>query len=190
MKKGFLFLFLANLLAIVLLTPATAAEKSFSGFDKKFFDKAASGGMMEVQLGEMVQQKAQSQEVKGFAGRMVSDHGQANDELKKIARQKNAPMPAKLDPKHQKVVDKFAKLSGQDLDKQYMREMVKDHAKDVAEFKKAAQKLKDTDLNGWAGKTLPVLEQHLMQAKEIAQKLGADAAAAEHEGKKEAKESK
>ena len=53
--------------------------------DSKFAVMAASGGMMEVQLGELAQQKAASQRVKDFGAMMVRDHTKANDELKNLA---------------------------------------------------------------------------------------------------------
>jgi hypothetical protein len=37
-----------------------------------------------------------------------------------------------------------------------MEEMVKDHIKDVDEFRTASQQVEDPDLNAWAKKTLPV----------------------------------
>ena len=37
----------------------------------------------------------------------------------------------------------------------------------MKEFQKATKKVKDADLNAWAAKTLPTLEQHLQQAKEV-----------------------
>ena len=119
---------------------AFAAEKGPSGADKDFFKKAASGGMMEVELGQMAQSKGQSQEVKDFGSKMVTDHGKANDELKSLAQQKQWTMPTKMERKHKSMVDKLTKASGPEFDKKYMTEMVKDHKKDVAEFQKAAKK--------------------------------------------------
>jgi putative membrane protein len=148
----------------------SAAGSKLSSTDMKFVMNAASGGMMEVQLGQMAQEKGTDQSVKDFGSRMVTDHAKANDELKQLASQKGIQLPAKLERKDQAAIDKLSKVSG-DFDKKYMKDMVKDHKKDVAEFKKAAKKVKDPDLNAWAQKTLPVLEQHLQLAKDTEQKL-------------------
>ena len=43
--------------------------------------------------------------------------------------------------------------------------MVKDHRKDVAEFRREADRARDPDLKSWAGKTLPILEDHLKQVE-------------------------
>ena len=47
--------------------------------------KAAKGGMMEVAMGKLAEQNGQSDDVKSFGKRMVTDHSKANDELKSIA---------------------------------------------------------------------------------------------------------
>jgi len=65
------------------------------------------------------------------------------------------------------VRDRLAKLNGAEFDKAYANEMVKDHKKDVADFKRQAKSAKDPDLKSWAGKTLPTLEDHLKQAQDM-----------------------
>ena len=42
---------------------------------------------------------------------------------------------------------------------------MKDHRKDVAEFRREADRARDPDLKSWAGKTLPILEDHLKQVE-------------------------
>ena len=50
--------------------------------------KAAKGGMMEVAMGKLAEQNGQSEDVKSFGKRMVTDHSKANDELKVDRRAK------------------------------------------------------------------------------------------------------
>jgi len=150
-----------------------------------FMAEAFSGNMVEVQLGQIAQEKAQSQDVKDFGMRMVKDYGSANDELKRIARGMNARFSTTLKPKHKEILDKLSRISSAEFDKQYMRQMVRDHAEDMSAFSKAVQEVKDPDLNGWTKKTLEVIEQHFQQAKTIAKKLGVDTDQAEQEGRSE-----
>jgi putative membrane protein len=49
--------------------------------------------------------------------------------------------------------------------------MVKDHKKDVAEFKKESTSAKDSDLKSWAGTTLPTLQDHLKMVQDISTKM-------------------
>jgi putative membrane protein len=49
-----------------------------------------------------------------------------------------------------------------------MQDMVKDHQADVAEFNKASTTAKDSDVKTFAAQTLPTLEDHLKQARQVA----------------------
>src|ERR1700744_4249364 len=70
--------------------------------DAKFATTAANGGMAEVALGKMAQEKSTNADIKKFADMMVTDHGKANDELMGIAKTKNITLPAAVDADHQK----------------------------------------------------------------------------------------
>lgn len=160
------------------MTPAdssTAASSSKSGSgmgslsaaDRRFIETAARGGMAEVELGRLGTEKATSPEVKTFAQMMVDDHSKANDELKTLASQKGVTLPTDTDAKHKAVKDRLEKLSGDQFDKAFMQEMLKDHKKDVSEFQKQAKSTKgDDEVRSWASKTLPTLEQHLEHARQ------------------------
>jgi putative membrane protein len=143
----------------------TQGSSQLASADRQFIMEAARGGMAEVELGQLASDKAQSDAVKQFAQRMVTDHGKANDELKSLAQSKNVTLPAELDAKHKSTKDRLSKLSGAQFDRAYMQEMVSDHQKDVSEFRKQSQSAKDAELKAWAAKTLPTLQEHLQMAQ-------------------------
>jgi putative membrane protein len=161
----------------------SAADKDSSGssqlsaMDKHFVRKAAEGGLAEVELGKLATQKASSDEVKKFGQRMVDDHTKANDQLKQVAQQKGIALPTQPDAKDQATLKRLEKLSGEQFDKAYMNDMVKDHTKDVAEFQKESKTAKDPDVKNFASQTLPTLQDHLKQAKSIAPKENKEASA-------------
>lgn len=74
--------------------------------------------------------------------------------------------------KHHALVAKLSSLSGAEFDREYMRQMVKDHSDAVELFQKEASRGKDTDLKGFAAKTLPAIQEHLRMARELAGKTG------------------
>jgi putative membrane protein len=157
--------------------------------DRLFMEKAAAGGMMEVDLGNAVKDKAQDPQVKDFANKMVTDHTKANDELKDLMSKKGISPPTALPAKDKAEADKLEAKSGADLDKSYMAFMVKDHNKDVKEFQNEAKNGIDPDVKAWAQKTLPTLEEHQKLANDIAQKVGAEGNMKHNrQAKKEAKE--
>jgi putative membrane protein len=135
--------------------------------DKKFVKDSALGGMTEVELGKLATQKASSDAVKQFGQRMVDDHSKANDQLKEIAGKSNIEVPAALDSKHQSRIDKLAKLSGPAFDKAYIKDQVKDHERDVDDFKSEAQGGSDPNVKQFAMQTLPTLQEHLNAVKDL-----------------------
>jgi len=156
--------------------PATATATSkasaapggtMAAGDKQFAQKAAMGGMAEVQLGQLAQQKAGNDAVKQFGSRMVQDHGKANDELKQIAGAQGVQLPDSLDKKHMQEMQKLQKLEGAAFDREYMKHMVDDHKKDVAAFEKESKSGKNAELKGFAAKSLPTLQEHLKLAQGV-----------------------
>ncbi len=140
--------------------------------DQHFIHEAAIGGMAEVELGKLATQKASSEQVKQFGQRMVDDHGKANDELKTIAQNKSVTIPSDLDAQHKALRDRLSKLSGDAFDRAYMQEMLKDHRKDVNEFRTESKTGKDADVKAWAAQTLPTLEDHLKMAQDANRAVG------------------
>jgi putative membrane protein len=157
----------ALLLSATVQADKTEHGDSTSVADKKFVEKAASGGMAEVKLGKLAVEKGTSPTVKSFGQKMIDDHGKANDELKTLATRKKLPVPTDVDSEQKATYDKLAKLSGPDFDKAYIDAMVKDHDKDVKEFKEASTASNmDPDVKAWAAKTLAVIEKHDHMAHE------------------------
>ena len=141
---------------------------------QEFLVEAASGGLMEVQLGEMAAQKASSADVKAFGQMMVNDHTKANNELKGLAASKNITIPSVPGEDHQKHINEISEKTGAEFDKAYMSLMTDDHQEDVNNFEKAANNVNDADIKAFAAKTVPTLRQHLQQAQSINDKLKAN----------------
>lgn len=136
-----------------------------------FMTKATSGGILEVQLGQMAQQRAINQRVKDFGLMMIRDHTQGNEELKALAAQKGITVPSTLSDDHQKHVDELAKQNGNDFDKAYMDLMQSDHKEDIKEYTDASEKVDDATIKGFAKKTVPMLQMHLDSVKAIKESL-------------------
>ena len=144
---------------VVAQDSPAAKSSSLSVKDKAFMKKAAKGGMMEVAMGNLAAQSGQSDDVKSFGKRMVTDHSKANDELKSIAEQKGVKLPTK---------EHSGKWSS---DKAYIDAMVKDHEKDLAEFQEEAKNGSDPEVKKFAEDTAKMVQEHLDLAKETQSKL-------------------
>jgi len=63
---------------------------------EKFIRSVSYSWANEIRVGNLAKQRAQSQEVKDFADKIVLDHTKANSELKRIAQQKNIALETDL----------------------------------------------------------------------------------------------
>jgi len=140
--------------------------------DQAFMQKAAAGGLMEVQLGQLAQQKAQSDAVKAFGQRMIEDHTKANDQLQSIAQQENVALSTDLKGEQKQMVDRLSKLQGAEFDRQYMSAMVRDHTEDVQAFERQAKRPSESPVKQFAASTLPTLKEHLQLAKQTQAQVG------------------
>jgi putative membrane protein len=140
--------------------------------DQGFVTEASTGGMLEVKLGQLAVDKAESPDVKQFGQKMVDDHSKANGELTQLAGTKGIPLPTELGARHQGMVDKLSALSGAEFDREYMAMMVDDHKKDVSAFERESKNGKDPEVKAWAAQTLPTLKEHQKMAKDVSSKVG------------------
>ena len=153
--------------------PHTDHAAGATGADAAFVKKAADGGMAEVALAKLAQEKASNADVKSFAATLEKDHTAANDELKEVASKKNITLPASPSKNHQALHDKLAKLSGAEFDKAYVSAMLEDHQKDVREFARVSSASGDADVKAFATKTLPTLKDHLKHVQDLSKSMGA-----------------
>lgn len=155
--------------SLVAARPVAADEKKL-GDDAKFLKEAISGGMLEVKLGQLAQDKGSDPDVKKLGERMVTDHTKGNKELMALAEKKGLVPSRELMPKHQQVWDKLMALRGAEFDRTYTKRMVADHEEDVADFNKEAKSGQDADVRACAAKMLPTLKEHLEMARKVATK--------------------
>lgn len=145
----------------------TNAKLPLSTADSTFVMKAAIGGMMEVEAGNLAQQNGQSDRVKAYGAMIVKDHQSANQELMSLAANRGMNINPAMPPEMQKHMQEMKNMKGKAFDKHYMSMMVNDHKKDIAEFQKQANSPTNDALKSFAAKTLPTLQKHLDSAQAI-----------------------
>jgi len=173
-------------------TAGEAERTAVHDSDRDFINHQLTDGTAEVELGKMAGQKAVNPEVKRFAQIMVDDHTKAGNELKDIAGKYGVPAAPAIDDKHQELMDRLSKLRGAEFDREYIKAMVDGHQNAVDNLQSrvdSTASLKDqitdrdkadkqvvpekTDnvveasVNQWAAAALPVVRQHLDEARTI-----------------------
>jgi putative membrane protein len=148
--------------------PTTEAGKTqLTAEETQFMKDAAQSGMAEVKMGELASSNGESQQVKAFAQKLVTDHGKVNAELKQLATRKGATLPDAVSEQQKTMLQHLSGLKGSEFDSAFKQHAVQGHQKSVDKFKTASEKATDVDLKAFAAKTLPTLQQHLALAKQL-----------------------
>lgn len=142
---------------------------TLSTTDAAFMTTAARGGLAEVEMGQLAGRNGRSAAVKRFGQTMVSHHGQANQEMAALARQKQITPPSTMGAEQQQIYDDLSRLRGSAFDRAYARAMVEDHQEDLRLYREEAANGTDPDVKAFAARHVPVLQEHLRMAQRLQQ---------------------
>ena len=145
---------------------ADRASSNLSAADQNFATKAAQGGMAEVELGKLARERGATAHVKNYGKMLVDDHTRMNNELKDIASRENITLPTAVSSEQKETIDRFAKLSGSNFDREFLKDSAKDHRDDIKEFEKEAANGQDPAIKNFASNSLPTLRNHLRMAEQ------------------------
>jgi putative membrane protein len=140
--------------------------------DRGFINSAEEGNLAEIESAKIVEQKATDPAVKDFASRMVTDHTQASQGLKALAKSSGVTLPAEPTAAQANQKDEWQKLSGAKLDDAYLRVQLEDHKQAISVFENEIEHGQNEAVKDYAEKTLPTLQDHIRIAEDIAGKIG------------------
>jgi len=155
------------------LYSATAQKET----DKDFVRQMIMGNHSEIDAGNLAVQKASNEEVKKFGQKMVDDHTMLLNDLTKLADELHIKAPQAASSKDKAMAAKLSAMSGDAFDRAYVKDMVKDHEKDVAEVKKEANSAAIPEVKDAATKALPVIQGHLEMIQGIQKNMAAGGSA-------------
>jgi putative membrane protein len=173
MKHLHITLTLSLLATVPAWAQGTGHPLQLNNEDKQFINKVEDGNLAEAGLGQLAEQKAAEPAVKEFGRWMAADHAFANKRLVAIAKDAAYQHQPTLTEKDKALQQKLQPLSGTQFDEEYLKGMVQDHQQTIALFEAEAQSGQYQHLKAYAQNLLPVLQQHLAEAQELAARAGA-----------------
>lgn len=150
----------------------TVGASKLSQSDERMVKQIAEANLAEISAGKLAQDKAQSDEVKSFAKKMVDDHTKALDDLKQLAQSKGVTLPTEPDKQHMAMEKKLQALSGDKFDKQYLQQAGdRAHKETHRLLQRASSRAEDSDLKNYASKVIATVEGHQQMAKDTSRNL-------------------
>jgi len=161
---------LSIVVAVVAMALPLCAYAMEHVSNKDFVQKAAIGGMFEVESSQLALEKSKNQDVRNFAQMMIDDHGKVNKELKDLLPQTDARhvmLPTDVDDKHDDLLASLEDVSGPEFDNLYVKDQIAAHKEAVDLFRSYAQSGKDKTLRDFANENLPTLKMHKQQVMQL-----------------------
>jgi putative membrane protein len=139
--------------------------------DKDFIAQADQDYIQERALSQLVAAKSTNKRIKTYADTLFKEHSDALQKLDVIMQKYGVKEPESPE-EQQKAVAPLARLPHRSLDREFVKLMVDDHTKAVAVFQQEANSAGDGDVRRYAIDQLPMLDNHLKQARELETKIG------------------
>ncbi len=144
--------------------------------DKIFVKKAMQGSLAQVQLGQLTLEKSNNDQVKQFARKMIDGHTKLNEQMKPVAQQLSVEIPTEVSKKDKALIGKMEALSGAAYDQAYIKDIVREHKRDLSEFQMEASNGHSPSVKDAAMQGSKAISEHLQMAQQLAKDQNVDLA--------------
>jgi putative membrane protein len=159
---------LCAVLALSFGSPSAFAQTAPKVTEPQAFaDLAASSNMFEVESSQLALERATSDDVKAFAEHMIEDHTAAGEKMKAAAANDGVTPPAAMAEKEQAQLKQLQAAEGDAFDPAYVAAQTTAHDEAVALFEEFSTQGEDSALRGFAGETLPTLQEHQAMVRKL-----------------------
>jgi putative membrane protein len=159
------------LLVIGWIAYMTLAEDDPSGLnseDKEFLLEMADARMMDWAEGNLAAEKGTTDKYRQYGKRMMRDQSKLMEEIKSLASAKKIVLSNEISEDKSEELTKLKACSGESFDRRFRRMIIKDHKRDIREFKRASEST-DPEIRDFAKRHIPMLERHLQAARDLNQ---------------------
>jgi putative membrane protein len=168
----------AALLAAVTMTACSrersveaARQRAATPAEQDFMMRATEGHLAEIDMANIALQRSGNNDVRDYANMIQSDHKRALDDLTDLMKDRNVSQPGSVPADVKKDIDVMNGLSGPEMDREFINQMVAEHEKEIGMYQDRAAIVQDMDVKKYAEDFLPKLELHLEKAQRLQSKL-------------------
>lgn len=149
---------------------ANSAAAAASNAASNFVAQANLGAPFQIDSGRIAEQKATTANIRDYAHLMVTSHGPVVADLNAILQRRHiaAPPETLLQGAYDAMIASLKADTGAALDRDYVEGQVDYQKGNAALFRYEIQNGADPDLEAFAQRTLPKIEDHLQLALKLA----------------------
>jgi len=134
-----------------------------------FVQRAALSDMYEIESSRLALERSQSQEVRRFAQMMIDGHTATTREAQAAIRAQNLTItaPTSLDRAGSDRIADLRSAPAADFDDRYLDQQTEAHEQALALMRGYAEGGDNPAFQQWAGRTAPVIEEHLRMVRAL-----------------------
>jgi putative membrane protein len=133
-----------------------------------FVMMAGASDLYEIESSRLALQKAQRADVRQFAQMLIEHHTMTTEQVTAAARAAGMnPPPPQLMPMQQRMLDELRAASNAEFDRTYVRQQIPAHEMALALHSNYARSGDTPSLRAAASGAVPIVTQHLQQARQM-----------------------
>jgi len=159
--------------APVEVQPAPMKYQTFASVDRTFAIAATQGNNAEMDMAQLAMKRGNN-DVKGYAAKMISEHGGLMKEMQPVLQSVlgGNPPAERLAAPEELAMRHLESVSPVDFDQAYAMQQIGDHLATLTAFKTVADNGTNPQLKELARKWLPSIQAHLELAVDLTKHIG------------------
>lgn len=126
---------------------------------------------MQTTLGQLAEQKAESEDVRSLGTEIVEQNKQLTAKIEDLARAAEMPVPGALQVEHQRKLDSISQLSGQEFDKAFMNLLVEQQQETIELMEELSANAENPIIRGLASDIVETERQQIERAEIVMQEM-------------------
>jgi putative membrane protein len=149
--------------------PPTATSANANGTEstESFITGVTLSDMYQIQAGKIAEAKGQSQGVKDYGAKMVTDHTAMSNQMRHLFSATSTPIPTELGPRGKRMIDDLNAAAAADFDKLYLAQQQTTQAAELALLSAYAEGGESKDIKPAAARAVPKVQAHLAKVNEL-----------------------
>jgi putative membrane protein len=149
--------------------PASSAGRDMTPEEAMpFAMMAGASDLYEIESARLALRKSQRQDVRQFAQMLIEHHTMTTQQVMAAARTSGFnPPPPQLLPMQRNMLDRLSEANGAEFDRRFWRQQVRAHEMALALHENYARNGDRPPLRAAAGGAVPIVSQHLQQARRM-----------------------
>lgn len=135
--------------------------------DRDFLQNAASANAAEIQMGQLFVSRGETQAVRDYGQMLIDDHTAALAAVVSLAAQKGLTVSVEATPSQQNALERLQNASDADFDRLARTRAIEAHQQAIQLHETERKRGNDADVRALAEQQLPVLREHLEQARSL-----------------------